>query len=261
MGGVIDDRDCTRNWGGMMAKRNAPAEAKTQSIEIRGWYGIVYFIVSVFFRLIARVETVGQEYIPDSGPFILVTNHLHWLDPPLVGIMLPYRATIFAAEKWEVHWLLGPLLRSMDAIFVRRGEVDRKALREALAVLKGGGILGMAPEGTRSKTGGLQEGRSGASYLAYRTGTKVLPVVSWGQEEVFSALRHFRRGTLHVVFGPPFEPPAVEGKASAARVGAFSEEIMYRLAAMLPPKYRGVYSDVAEERPDLLLVHAAETAQ
>lgn len=244
-----------------MADKNAPAEAKTQSIEIRGWYGIARAIVSVVLRLIARIETVGLEYVPDEGPFILVTNHLHFLDPPLVGVVLPYQGIIFAAEKWEVHWLLGPLLRSMDAIFVRRGEVDRKALREALAVLEGGGILGMAPEGTRSKTGGLQKGRSGASYLAYRTGAKLVPVVTWGQEGVFSALRHFRRATMHVVFGPPFEPPAVEGKASAAQVSAFSEEIMYRLAAMLPQQYRGVYSDVVEERPDLLLLGAAEIGQ
>jgi 1-acyl-sn-glycerol-3-phosphate acyltransferase len=107
----------------------------------------------------------------------------------------------------------------------------------------------------------LQKGRSGASYLAYRTGAKLVPVVTWGQEGVFSGLRHFRRATMHVVFGPPFEPPAVEGKPSAAQVSAFSEEIMYRLAAMLPRQYRGVYSDVVEERPDLLLVGAAEIGQ
>jgi 1-acyl-sn-glycerol-3-phosphate acyltransferase len=245
----------------MMADKNAPAEAKTQSIEIRGWYRLVRGGVGALLRLLARVEIVGLEYVPNKGPFILVTNHLHWLDAPLAGTTLPRKAQVFAAEKWEAHWLFGPLLRSMGAIFVRRGEVDRKALREALAVLREGGVLGMAPEGTRSKTGALQQGRSGAAYMAYRSGVKLVPCVTWGQQEVFSSLRRFRRARVRVVFGPPFEPPPVESKASGAQVHAFSEEIMYRLAAMLPPKYRGVYSDVAEERPDLLLVGAAETGQ
>jgi 1-acyl-sn-glycerol-3-phosphate acyltransferase len=145
----------------------------------------------------------------------------------------------------------------MGAIFVNRGEVDRKALRQALAVLEGGGVLGLAPEGTRSKTGAMQQGRSGAAYMAYRTGVKLLPIVATGQENVFPSLWRLRRARVLVVFGPAFEPPPVEGKASAAQVHAFAEEIMYRLAAILPPEYRGVYADVVDTRPDLVARYAA----
>ena len=80
---------------------------------------------------------------------------------------IPYRAYVFAGEKWAKHLLLGPLFRSLDAIFVERGEVDRNALRKALAVLAGGGFLGVAPEGTRSKTGRMQQGRTGGRHTLH----------------------------------------------------------------------------------------------
>ncbi len=219
--------------------------------EMGRWYRLARWVVGLLIRLLARLEIKGMEHIPDRGPYLLLVNHLHWLDPPVVGVVFPLRAYVFAAEKWGKHWLLGPLFRSFDAIFVQRGEVDRKALRQALAVLRGGGILGMAPEGTRSKTGGLQEGRHGAAYLAYRANVPMLPVVVYGQEKTFAALRKLRRATIHVTFGPPFSPPPVEGKASLDEIHALTEEIMYRLAAMLPPEYRGVYADVEEKRPEL----------
>ncbi len=227
-------------------------EVKTYSLAIRGWYRLIRGIIRFLLRLLSRLEVEGLEHIPDQGPYLLVTNHLHWLDPPVMLAVLPHRAYVFAAEKWERNLVLGPLFRSLDAIFVQRGEVDRKALRRALAVLRGGGVLGLAPEGTRSKTGALQQGRGGAAYLAYQAGVKLVPAVAVGQKHLFPSLWRFRRAKVRVVFGPPFEPPPVEGKVRAAHLHAFTEEIMYRLAAMLPPEYRGVYADVTEKRPDLV---------
>lgn len=233
-------------------------EGPVAPLEIRGWYRVARGLIYLVLRILSRLEIEGLEHVPDKGPYLLVSNHLHWLDPPVLGTVFPHRVVVFAAEKWENHWFLGPFLRSLGAIFVNRGEADRKALRQALAVLNGGGVLGLAPEGTRSKTGAMQRGRSGAAYMAYRTGASLVPVVAWGQEEVFRSLWRLRRATVHVVFGPPFKPPTVEGKASAAQVHAFAEEIMYRLAAMLPPQYRGLYNDVAENRPDLFALYATE---
>ena len=228
------------------------ADEKTYSLQPRNWYRLARGIIGLILRLLCRLEIEGLEYIPDEGPYLLLPNHLHWLDPPALAVSFPHRAYVFAADKWGKHWFLGPFFRSLDAIFVHRGEVDRHALRQALDVLQGGGVLGLAPEGTRSKTGGLQEGRNGAAYIAFRTGAKLLPVAITGQEKVFPCLRRFRRATVHVVYGPLFAPPPVEGKATAAEVHAFSQEIMYRLAALLPPEYRGIYADVEEKRPELV---------
>ena len=243
-------------WG-QNQKNSQQPRPSNYSIEIRGWYRVIRGVIGFLIRLLARVEIEGMGHLPDQGPYLMVTNHLHWLDPPLLLAVCPHRTRVFAAEKWERHWFLGPLMRSLDSIFVQRGEVDRQALRKALAVLEGGGILGMAPEGTRSKTGAMQQGRSGAAYIAYRAGVPVVPVVTWGQKGVFPTLRQLRRARVHVVFGEPFERPPVEGKASATHTHAFAEEIMYRLAAMLPPEYRGVYADVNEKRPDLAALYTA----
>jgi len=196
----------------------------------------------------------GQELVPDRGPYILVVNHLHWLDSPVLLTVLPRPARVFAGEKWANRLLIGFLLRSVNAIFVNRGEVDRKALREALATIEAGGVLGVAPEGTRSKTGGLQRGRRGAAYLAYHSGAKLVPAVCTGQEHVVSSLLHLRRARVRIRFGPPFDPPPVSGKVTAAHLDSFTEEIMHRLAALLPQEYRGVYADVPLDNhfnPDL----------
>jgi 1-acyl-sn-glycerol-3-phosphate acyltransferase len=231
---------------------------KSYGLKVRGWYRVVRGIVALLLRLLSRLRIEGQENIPHQGPFILATNHIHWLDSPLVAVVFPYRAYVFAADKWAKHWLLGPLFTSLGAIWVRRGEVDRQALRQALELLRGGGVLGMAPEGTRSKTGGLQPGRTGAAYLAFRAGVPILPVATTGQEKVLPALRRLRRATVRVLIGAPFYPPPVEGKASGAEIQAFTDEIMVHLAAMLPPEYRGVYRDVADQRPDLVQAYRTE---
>jgi len=231
---------------------------KTSELKMGGWYRLARGVIALLLHTVARLHIEGRERIPSQGPFILVTNHLHWLDSPLVGVTIPCRAYVFAGEKWEKHWLLGPFLRSLGTIFVRRGEVDRQALRRALEVLRGGGVLGMAPEGTRSKTGALQEGRTGAAYLAFRAGVPLLPMVCTGQEKVFSELRHLRRARVRLLVGPPFSPPQVEGKASSAEIQALTDEIMARLAAMLPPEYRGVYRDVVDQRPDLVQAYGTD---
>jgi 1-acyl-sn-glycerol-3-phosphate acyltransferase len=237
----------------MNKRQSSSDEGNDYSLELGGWYRVSRWIVTLLLRIFARVEVHGLEHVPAEGPYLMVTNHLHWLDPPVLMAAFPYRCYVFAAAKRENHFLFGPLFRSLDAIWVRRGLVDRKAIRQALAVLEGGGVLGMAPEGTRSQTGVMQEGRTGAAYLAYRAQVPVLPVAITGQEKVFSLQGFFRWPQIRVVFAPVFGPPIVteNSKVTSAELRSFTNEIMYRLAALLPPEYRGYYKDVAIQRPDL----------
>jgi 1-acyl-sn-glycerol-3-phosphate acyltransferase len=210
-----------------------------------GWgYRIIRGVIGFLFRTLTRLEVKGLDLVPDHGPYLLVVNHLHWLDSPLLMVAMPHPVRVFAGEKWGKHWFIGPMMRLVNAIFVNRGEVDRRALREALATAQAGGVLGMAPEGTRSKTGGLQRGRSGAAYLAYHSGARLLPAVCTGQEHAVSSALHLRRARVRVVFGQPFDPPPVSGKVTSAHLDSFTEEIMRRLAVLLPQEYRGVYADV-----------------
>ena len=129
------------------------------------YYQIVKIVFSLIYRLMARIEIVGVENVPQKGPYIVICNHLHRFDPPLVAIALPARMVFLAANKYRSHPIFGPFMSSVGAIYVRRGEVDRQALRACLDVLRVGGIIGMAPEGTRSPTGALQKGRTGVAYL------------------------------------------------------------------------------------------------
>jgi 1-acyl-sn-glycerol-3-phosphate acyltransferase len=242
----------------METDRAGKVETPTYSLEVQGWYRVARGIVGFLVRLLSRLDVEGLENLPEQGPYLLITNHLHWLDPPVLMAVLPHRGYVFAAAKREHHWFFGPLFRSLGAIFVRRGEVDRKALRQALAVLRGGGMLGMAPEGTRSATGAMQQGHGGAAYLAYRARVSIVPVVVVGQERVFPSLLRLRRARIHVAFASAFGSPTPEGtRASIAEIRAFTDEIMYRLAAMLPQEYRGQYADVEDKRPDLVALYTS----
>jgi len=205
------------------------------------YYRIVKMIIGLIYRLLARIEIVGTENVPQEGPCIVICNHLSGFDPPLVGIALPARMTWLAADKYRDHPIFGPFLSSIGTIYVQRGEVDRQALRACLDVLKGDGILGMAPEGTRSPTGALQEGRTGVAYLASRAGVPILPVAVTGTEKMSASLKRLRRGQVKAVIGETFTLPVTERKARGKQLKEFTELIMRRLADMLPEEYRGVY--------------------
>ena len=205
------------------------------------YYQIVKVIVSLILRILARIEIVGVENVPPKGPYIVICNHLGRFDPPLLLIALPVRMIVLAASKYQNHPIFGPLLSSMGAIYVRRGEVDRQALRACRDALERGGILGMAPEGTRSPMGALQEGHTGVAYLASRTGVPILPVAITGTEKITASLKRFRRDRVKAVIGETFTLPDIEGKATGQQLKELTELIMRHLAGMLPEEYRGVY--------------------
>ena len=160
------------------------------------YYRLLKSIVRFIFKLFTDWEIVGLENVPPDGPFISVSNHTHWLDPPLIMTSLPRRVYPLAADKWRRRPVIGQLIASVRAIFIVRGEVDRRALRKAMEALKQGKVLGIAPEGTRSKTGALQRGRGGAAYIACLTGVPLVPVGVIGIEKALSELRQI--GRAHV---------------------------------------------------------------
>jgi 1-acyl-sn-glycerol-3-phosphate acyltransferase len=176
---------------------------------------------------------------------LLVANHMHLLDPVGAMAYLPPRATLLVAEKHETHPILGPLFRSLGAIFLQRGEPDRKAIRAALKALESGTPLGIAPEGTRSPDRTLRRGKPGAGLLAWKTGAVIVPIALWGHEHMFSSLKRLRRAEVHVAFGPPFHLPAEAQEVkrpSPEQLQEWTDLMMQQLAAQLPPEYRGYYA-------------------
>lgn len=210
------------------------------------WYVAFRRLLLWLMRTLTHFDAQGLEHVPASGAVIMAPNHLHTLDAVVVFALTPRRITVFAAEKWE-HKPAGWLMRLVaNAIFVVRGEPDRQALAQALEVLRRGDTLGMAPEGTRSHTGGLGQGKNGAVYLAARTGAAIVPVASWGQEHIISSLVRLRRADLHVRIMPPFYLPPGADRARTAELQGYTDELMLRLARGLPREYRGVYAERAE---------------
>jgi 1-acyl-sn-glycerol-3-phosphate acyltransferase len=207
-----------------------------------GWrYRLVRNFFTLVYRLLMHVEVVGRENFYVEGACIVILNHLSVFDPPLVGILLPRRGWALAAEKYRRHLLFGPVARFVGVIFVRRGEVDRRALRAALKVLRKGGLVAIAPEGTRSPTGQLQQAKEGVAYLASRTGATILPVAVAGTEKVIDTLKRLRRPRVQVVIGEPFKLPPAARAAKGPQLATYTDLIMCRLAALLPESYRGYY--------------------
>jgi 1-acyl-sn-glycerol-3-phosphate acyltransferase len=209
---------------------------------------MIWAMFEVLFNLLCRVRTEGASNVPEKGPFIIACNHLHLFDPPLVLVAVPYHQIIvLAAEKWGETWPINWLLKSVGAIFVRRGEVDREALNKCLDVLSRGGIIGLAPEGTRSRSGTMQRGKPGVAYLAIKADVPIVPVGVSGQNRIFSEWKRLRRPRIVVRMGEPFKLEPVHGRNKGQQLQERSDEVMRRIAALVHEDLRGVYSDSIRE--------------
>src|SRR5690606_12987199 len=145
------------------------------------------------------VHIEGSERIPPNEPLLLCINHLSILDPPLLMIAVPQTMSVMVASKYSGSKNpIGWIVRLVDALFVRRGEVDRQALKAVLSRLKAGRSVGLAPEGTRSRTRSLQPGKEGAAYIAQKAGVRVLPAGVWGSEKILPSLKRFRRADVYI---------------------------------------------------------------
>jgi len=207
-------------------------------------YRFLYVVFRLLTTLLCRFETQLPSNLPSRGPLIIATNHLHLVDPCLVmlGLRYPY-ITVLAGEKWAESWPVSWMLKSTGGIFVHRGEVDRVALEKCLAVLRDGGILGVAPEGTRSRTGVLQRGKPGIAYIAIKAGVPILPVGISGQEKLIASWKRLRRPHIIMRVGEPFWLDPIEGRQKGQQLQARSDEVMCRIAALVREDLRGVYAD------------------
>ncbi len=205
---------------------------------------LLRWIFNAIMAILTRREVEGLENLPPQGPYIIAVNHLSILDVPFVyGILGGPHITGWAAEKWERHPLVSPLLRLGHGIFIQRGKVDRGALRAAVSWLREGKVFAMAPEGTRSRTGGLQRAKTGIAYLAHLTGAPIVPMALIGTERGIPAALRLRRAQLILRIGKPFRLPPLDRKDRAGSLRRNTDEVMCRIAALLPPEYRGVYAD------------------
>jgi 1-acyl-sn-glycerol-3-phosphate acyltransferase len=202
------------------------------------------WVLNILFHIAFRLEIVGAGNVPRQGAFIAMMNHIYFVDPVLVGVLAPRHIVIMSKIENYRNPVLALVMKLYGCFPVHRGELDLAAIRTSLQVLEGGDGLLMAPEGTRSKTRTLQEGRNGMAWLALRSNSPIVPVALSGQEYLGHNLMRLRRTPLRVVFGEPFLFRPLEGVSQRQQLHAMTDEAMYRLAALLPPSYRGVYGDL-----------------
>jgi 1-acyl-sn-glycerol-3-phosphate acyltransferase len=205
---------------------------------------LIRSIIRCLFKLLSRLDVHGLENIPATGPGILAANHLGRLDSPLIFSLVERTdITSLVADKYRNNVLVRPLVNAVHGIWINREQADFRALRQALKYIQAGGLLGIAPEGTRSRTGALMDAKTGAAYLAGRAGVFVVPAGIWGTETALAQLFRLRRPLIHIRFGEPFQLPPLERGDRSAGLQENTDEIMCHIAALLPPDYRGVYAE------------------
>jgi len=210
-------------------------------------YRVVTSSIKGLTRLLCRIDDAQLARVPERGPLIIAVNHVNFLEAPIFYTHLhPRPVTGFVKAENLEHPLFGPLLFSLwGGIPIRRGEADMTAFRQALQALEAGQILAVAPEGTRSGDGHLQQGRPGIALLALRSGAPVLPIACYGGEHFWNSLRRLRRTDFRIVVGQSFHLDSGGVKVTRQVRQQMADEVMYQMAALLPPAYRGVYSDLA----------------
>jgi 1-acyl-sn-glycerol-3-phosphate acyltransferase len=204
-------------------------------------------------KILCRIDDEQLTKVPLHGPLILATNHVNFLEVPIVYTHLqPRSITGFAkAETWD-NRLMAYLFNLWEAIPIERGEADLGALRRGLKALEHGQILAVAPEGTRSGDGRLRKGHPGIVLMALKSGAPILPLVVHGGELFWRNFKQLRRTDFSLVVGTPFFLKAPTTSLSRDIRQTMVDEIMYQLAALLPAPYRGVYAQLERASKNFL---------
>jgi 1-acyl-sn-glycerol-3-phosphate acyltransferase len=214
----------------------------------RVFYEFCRVLGHLLLPLVVKLRPEGVENVPAQGPVILAINHIVWAD--IVVVSYPLRRQLHHMAKAELFRVpvLGSVIRALGAFPVRRGEGDRDALRIAGEVLAAGEIVAVFPEGHRSRTGRLQRGLPGVALIALRSGAPIVPVAITGTEKTFKGLRYGPWAPkVRVVYGQPFTLESGEGQRRRDDLQRGIDTVMQRIAALLPPEYRGVYADAVAE--------------
>ena len=205
-------------------------------------YWFTTLIVKISIRVTCHIHAEDMHKFPMKGPLIVISNHTGQIEvPALFALLQPRKFTGWAkVETWD-NWFLNWVFNTWGMIPIRRGEADTSALRKAEEALEKGMIFGIAPEGTRNKTGRLLRAYPGAVLLAVRTGVPVIPLAHWGGEVYLKNLKRLKRTDFHLRVGEPFRLKIEGVKMTKEIRQQIADEMMYRVAELMPQEYRGAY--------------------
>ncbi|HVB22543.1 MAG TPA: lysophospholipid acyltransferase family protein [Ktedonobacteraceae bacterium] len=201
-------------------------------------YHTIRYVALALLNIIVRLRVRGLYNVPKQGAFIISSNHLSWTDIPFIPLYLRRKVVYMAKEEYYTSKLAW-LVRFLGAFPVKRGEGDRQALRAGEEQLKKGNILTIFPEGTRSRSRKMAKAHAGMGMIALRSGVPVVPVAIWGSEKTFKKFRP----QVTISYGEPMVLKPKGKKVTRGDINEATEQVMRKIAEMLPPEYRGAYSE------------------
>lgn len=207
---------------------------------------LVNFTFKRLVHILCRIDVSQLDKVPAEGPLLLAANHVNFIEVPILYLhLLPRPVTGFVkADNWEKPFLRW-LFNLWHAIPLHRGEADMAAIRAGLAALARDQILAIAPEGTRTGDGRLQQGHPGIAVMALKSGAPILPVAYWGGEKFWHNFPRLRRTDFNIGVGRPFTLDAGGARVTKQMRRQMADEIMCQIARLLPPEYRGYYTDLS----------------
>ena len=210
--------------------------------------GVIDVLGRLLVHLLFRIRIDGLGRIPETGPLIIMSNHVNFADVSVLSVMMPRAPVALAKQELFGNVILGPIVRMYGVIPIARGQVDRTALRRAFEVLaEGKHALMIAPEGHRSIDGQLLRAQSGVAFLAVRSNAVVAPTAVVGVEPFWHNVMRLRKTSIRISVGLPFrfDMPA-SSRLRSDDLDEMTTEAMYQLALLCPPECRGAYSDLSQ---------------
>jgi 1-acyl-sn-glycerol-3-phosphate acyltransferase len=220
---------------------------------------IVHWVIRFLLFFLCKVDREALKAVPREGPMILVGNHINFLDAPVATtFMYPREIVSLVKEETFANPILRFLFKAWGSIPVKRGTADFSALGKAAKVLEQGQFFAIFPEGTRTTDGCLIKGHSGIVFLAMKSGAPILPIVHYGTENFPASFRKLRRTRITFNVGEPFKLNLGNIHPKREERQLITDEIMFRLARLLPEENRGYYSDLGKATTRFLDFDMAE---
>ncbi len=215
---------------------------------------LVNGFIKVLLRIFCKIDTSELDTLPAKGPYILATNHINFLEAPILYIFMRPRRTIAMAKKelWDKKFTAF-LMNLWEVLPINRGGVDIQGMKNCIKVLEDGDFLCLAPEGTRNKTGRLLSGKAGVIMFAQKGNAPIIPLAHWGGEDIVKNIKRFRRTPITIRVGEPVNISIPEGVKSDSKVRQqIADEVMIEIARLMPEKYHGAYEGKTGQEPEFL---------
>lgn len=197
-------------------------------------YNLLRAIVNLFFNIFFRITYTGHSNIPVSGPVIVASNHISFWDPPVIGCGISRPIHFMAKEELFTFPIFSWVITKLKAFPVKRGTADRGAIRTALSLLEQGEIIGLFPEGTRSKTGLLGKAEPGLALIAAKSGAVIIPAALVGTDKIFRGGGFFPK--IEVKFGKPII--VEQGVTNKESLDKLTKQMMSEIAALIGGEYQ-----------------------